>query len=93
MYTCEKCGGIRDNKEDMVVIVSAICTVCAAEDRGVSALQSVETPSQQLKPKMPSYVESMNLALGADWALSDRCLLYEKQCKSLYEYIARHFGR
>jgi hypothetical protein len=55
-------------------------------------VEAVDNSAQPLKPKIPSFVESMNLSLGADWALSDRCLLYEKQCRSLYEYIARHFG-
>ena len=54
--------------------------------------QSGEAPVQQLKPKMPSWVD-----VCADIGLSTHPTSYYeelilKRCWVVYEYIARHFG-
>ena len=56
----------------------------AAEERGVSALQSGEAPSQQLKPKMPSLSDFIAWCSIQGFDLEN--------ATASYMYIARHFG-
>jgi hypothetical protein len=44
--------------------------------------QSGEAPSQQLKPKMPSFVEF------DEWCRDNLCATR----RDIYDYMARHFG-
>lgn len=46
IVSCKKCGTKKD------ILAYWQCVKCAAEERGVSALQSGEAPSQQLKAEI-----------------------------------------
>jgi hypothetical protein len=60
----------------------------AALEAEVASLRSV----QQIKPKMPSWADVAQSVGFNIWPVSDNDKLVLKSGRTVYDYIARHFG-